>query len=233
VSRRVIGVAILAPELNRDAPVAGRGEDEEKLFEVWAVVFRVTVGDGRCTFAPQLPALGTPVLPTESHGCGVVVELIESKVKLSDNSHDDIGEQCSPVGIEEAVEGSSNSVVGDRHSLRGGEAETFWSEGADDLILSVDRLALHEEGPEKDTQSFAIGDTDTTVRSWYEAIEPGIQIKAPDEVVDEGERSEPLHFEGGVLERWVTGVGLTPFHLAFILSQDMENVNHAPSSEAQ
>jgi len=150
------------------------------------------------------------------------VKLVESHIELPDGGHDDVGKKRCAIGIEQPVEGTPNGIVREGGHLLRRQAEALWSEAADHLVLAVDRLTFHQNGAKESTERLAVGHADPAVPGRYEAIEAGVEIQAADEAVDERERAEPfpVDVQIGGEER------LTRLHLAIILTQDMEIVNH-------
>ena len=105
---------------------------------------------------------------------------------------DQIGQDRSPVCVEEPVEGATDGVVREPGDLVGLQAEGAGQEAPNGLLLPVDRLALDEDGAQKNTQGprriqglMDAGSGDVAVEQLGDA-EP-IQ-----EVVDDGKRPEPL-----------------------------------------
>jgi len=113
VGDRVAVVSRLAPELHRDRPVPGRREHEQELLQVGAVVLRVAIRDERPLLATDAPTPCLPVLPAEPHRGRVVVQLIELQAEGARCRHDHVGQQGTPVGIEEVIQCTPDRVVAD------------------------------------------------------------------------------------------------------------------------
>lgn len=188
----IIGVSVLTSKLDGDPTIAGGRQDEEKLFQIRSMSFGVPIGDRGGTLTAQCPASGISVLTTEADRCGVVVEFIENHIEFPNGSHNDIGEQCRTIGIEEPIKRPAYGVVADCCRLIRLEAETLWGKTTDHFVLPVDRLSLDEKGPEKNTKRLAVGHSHAPVPGRNESIHARVQINACNEVVDQRERSQPF-----------------------------------------
>jgi hypothetical protein len=90
------------------------------------------------------------------------------------------------------------------------QAERGRREGDDDFLLSVDRLPFDEDGAQQDPEALGPRDAAAGVGTGNELLEEVVDAKPCQEVVDEGERPEPLGFEVDVIQ--VHRNLLTPAH---------------------
>ena len=142
---------------------------------------------------PRLPRSFLPLAPRywpQKRTVVVVVQLVQDHPELLDGGDDDVGDEAGAVGVEETIERSADRVVADRRRFLLRQTEALWGEAADRLLLSVDRLPLHEDGPDQDTERLPVGDAHSPVRSRHETIQSDIELEAVKEVVDQ--RKGPL-----------------------------------------
>ncbi len=109
------------------------------------MIFRVAVGDEGRSLAPHPSALGAAVLPRETDGGGVIVQLVAADLEaLRDGDHH-FGEQGRAVRIEEPVQRSADAVVAHLiHPLRV-QGIHLRRKRAHGLLLAIDRLPLHQD----------------------------------------------------------------------------------------
>ena len=107
----VAGVAIQGPVVDGDGTVGGHAQDEQKLLEVGTVILVVTVGDQDRRLSANLSAVGCLVVARQGEGGGVVMQLVQVDVELSNRPQDKFRQEGRAVGVEEAVQGSAHPIV--------------------------------------------------------------------------------------------------------------------------
>jgi hypothetical protein len=80
-----------------------------------------------------------------------------------------------------------------------GDPEGGWSKSLDDLLLTVDRLSLNEDGPEKDAEAQSVGKLGPTIVGRNIFFEELVEAESIEEVVDEGKGTEPFESDGEAL----------------------------------
>ncbi len=164
VGDRVVRVAVAAAKRHGDVAVGAHGQDEQQLLEVRAVRLRMSVGDGRAGASADLAATGAAVAAAEADRCGVVVELVEAHPEALPNGQHQLGEQRRAVGIEQPVQGAAEPVVAQVFHLLGADAEHAIGKAVHGLVLTVDRLALHDDRSQQHAQRAGMGDGATPIR---------------------------------------------------------------------
>jgi len=189
-------VAVGAAELHGDAAVGAHRENEQQLLEVGAMVLGVAIGDPRDRAPPQPAARsGSPVLPAEADRRRVVVQLREAHAEALADRHDDLREERRAIGIEEPVQGPPELIVPDAELRVRAEAVQAGRERADRLALPVDGLPLHHDGPQQDPQPLGVRHGHPAVVGGDVPGQDRREVQARQEVVDQGERSQPLRAE--------------------------------------
>ncbi|MCZ7559321.1 MAG: hypothetical protein M5U30_04100 [Burkholderiaceae bacterium] len=149
-------VAAGAPKVHRHAIVAVDGQDEQQLLQIGPVVFAVAVGDRRCPTSANAASRGCAVLPAKGDRSRVVVQPIEAHAEASRKRDDDLGQQCRPVHVEQALERPSDAVVGEVRQVGGAQAEQAAGERHRGLLLAVDRLALDDDRAQQHAQRLRV-----------------------------------------------------------------------------
>jgi len=192
----VVGVAVLAAELNRDSSVGVGGQDVEDLLEIGPMILRVPIGDPGRLPATDGPPLGLGILTEQTDRGGIVVEFLQGHLELADGIDHASGEEAAPIGVEEAIERPPDLIIGDilQRALRNpecGRGKSF-----DDLLLSVDRLPFDEDRSKEYSQSLRIRKLCPSIIGWNIFFKDLIEAEAIEESVDDGKRAEP--FESNV-----------------------------------
>src|SRR5450631_213063 len=147
--------------------------------------------DGGGTAPANRSPRGGSIVTKEADRRAVVVQLIEAQVEALSDRQDDLGQQCSAVGVEEPIQGAPELVVAEMLHRLGVNAEHSAGKAVNGLLLAVDGLALDDERTQQHAQGAGMGDGATSVRE-HEARQRLMQPDALDEVVDQGQRAQPL-----------------------------------------
>jgi len=147
--RVVAGVAIVDLAMQGHRPIGTDGDAEEQLFQIGAVVLVVPEGDARRPISGVGGSL-SGILAGEGDRRGVLVELGEIDVELTDGPPDQGDQQAGAVGAGEVVEGTSDAVVVEQSDLPGKEAEVFGDAASGPAGDGIERLAGEQEVGQQD-----------------------------------------------------------------------------------
>lgn len=75
------------------------------------------------------------------------------------------------------------------------DAEEAGSERENCLLLTVDRLSLNDDGAKKNTKTLGMGDRAASIVRRHEALQQIVDLEAPEEMVDQGERAQAVRTE--------------------------------------
>src|SRR5271169_5321466 len=127
MDRVIAGVAVMDLAVDRDRTIGGHRAVVEELFEVGAVVFVVAPADA-CGAVRLFGGGLVVILPGESHGGGVLVQLAQGEPKTANGAEDEGGEQTGPISTLEVIESTPATVVVEQGSLSRQQAKILRDE---------------------------------------------------------------------------------------------------------
>jgi hypothetical protein len=155
VGLAVLGVAVGDAAEDGNGLVGAHGQDPEQLLEVVAVVLVVAVRDlGRVGAGAGGRRLLLPLLVDAAEGDGgaVVVELVGRDIEAADGVEDELDLEGGAVGVEEAVEGATQTVVIEQVPLLGIEAEEIGVAFGDPVAELVEGATAFGDGAQEHAQ---------------------------------------------------------------------------------
>src|SRR5262245_21785720 len=197
VGRGITGVAVVAAEVDRDAPIECRGHAVEELLQVRTLVLGVAVGDpGSASPTDEVALAAGTVLSAEADGGGIIVDLLQGDPEDSNGRGHESGEQVPAVCLEETIEAPTDGVISEGLHLVGLEAEGLGSKPVDDFVLAVDGFTLDQDGPQQHAQPLRHWEAGTGISGGHKGLEKGRDVQSVEEVVDDRKGPETRSFQG-------------------------------------
>lgn len=119
-------------------------------------------------------------------------ELVEGEGEELSGRDNDLGEEATPVGVEEPIQRPADGVVGQPFGLLPPKPEALGREGVHHLCQPVDGLPLREDGSQKDPEPLGVGQAAAGILGRDEVVQKIEEPQAVYEVIDQGEGSKAL-----------------------------------------
>ena len=190
--RLIVGrVAAGRTEVDRHTAVVAEREDVDQLFQVGTMVLVVAPGNGQGASSATEVFFGSVlILAVEGDRGGVVVQLVERDLKFANRVPDHGQHEGPQCAAKQAAQRPADAVVAEGLQLVRRQAQQVGRVAGGPLAHAVQGLTRDEEISQQHQQGFGRRYLDTLVLRGQVLVQPFLQAKPLDEVVDDRQGSD-------------------------------------------